>query len=183
MLAKPKGLMSVATKVVVQMNCKLGGEPWAVDIPMKNTMVLGYDTYHDSLHKDKSAGALVASINKNFTRFVSSAHIHDRMSEMTDHMVPAVSKAIRKYIEVNGQAPERVIMYRDGVGDGQISYVLDHEVAAIEQCFKMQRLEGGKFTYVIVSKRINTKFFAMNGKPGNVNSGTIVDDVVTQPER
>ena len=57
-MAKPKGLMSVATKVVVQMNCKLGGEPWAVDIPMKNTMVLGYDTYHDSLHKDKSAGAL-----------------------------------------------------------------------------------------------------------------------------
>jgi len=182
-LAKPKGLMSVATKVVVQMNCKMGGEPWAVDIPMKNTMVLGYDTYHDSLHKDKSAGALVASLNKNFTRFISSAHIHDRMSEMTDHMVPAVTKALRKYIEVNGQAPERVIMYRDGVGDGQISYVLDHEVAAIEQCFKMQRLEGVKFTYVIVSKRINTKFFAMNGKPGNVNSGTIVDDVVTQPER
>ena len=165
------------------MNCKMGGEPWAVDIPMKNTMVLGYDTYHDSLHKDKSAGALVASLNKNFTRFISSAHIHDRMSEMTDHMVPAVTKALRKYIEVNGQAPERVIMYRDGVGDGQISYVLDHEVAAIEQCFKMQRLEGVKFTYVIVSKRINTKFFAMNGKPGNVNSGTIVDDVVTQPER
>ena len=40
-LAKPKGLMSVATKVVVQMNCKLGGEPWAVKIPLKNTMVIG----------------------------------------------------------------------------------------------------------------------------------------------
>ena len=181
-LAKPKGLMSVATKVVVQMNCKLGGEPWAVDIPMKNTMVLGYDTYHDSLHKDKSAGALVASLNKNFTRYVSSAHIHDRMSEMTDYMVTAVGKAIRKYEEVNGQAPERVIMYRDGVGDGQISYVLDHEVAAIEQCFQRRQI-AVKFTFVIVSKRINTKFFAMNGKPGNVNSGTIVDDVVTQPER
>ena len=63
-------------------------KPWAVDIPMKNTMNLGNYTYHDSLHKDKSAGGLVASVNKNFTRFVSSAHIHDRMSEMTDHMVP-----------------------------------------------------------------------------------------------
>ena len=28
-LGKPKGLMSVATKVAVQMNCKLGGEPGA----------------------------------------------------------------------------------------------------------------------------------------------------------
>ena len=28
-LSKPKGLMSVATKVAIQMNAKLGGEPWA----------------------------------------------------------------------------------------------------------------------------------------------------------
>ena len=39
-LGKPKGLMSVA----LQMNCKLGGEPWAVKIPLKNTMVIGYVT-------------------------------------------------------------------------------------------------------------------------------------------
>ena len=40
-LSKPKGLMSVATKVAVQMNCKLGGEPWAVKIPLTDTMVIG----------------------------------------------------------------------------------------------------------------------------------------------
>ena len=40
-LNKPKGLMSVATKVALQMNCKLGGEPWAVKIPMKDTMIIG----------------------------------------------------------------------------------------------------------------------------------------------
>ena len=40
-LSKPKGLMSVATKVAVQMNCKLGGEPWAVKIPLQDTMVIG----------------------------------------------------------------------------------------------------------------------------------------------
>ena len=33
-LSKPKGLMSVATKVAIQMNCKIGGEPWAVKIPL-----------------------------------------------------------------------------------------------------------------------------------------------------
>ena len=36
-LGKPKGLMSVATKVAIQMNCKLGGEPWNVAIPLKVT--------------------------------------------------------------------------------------------------------------------------------------------------
>ena len=102
----------MATKVLVQMNCKLGGEPWAVDIPLKNTMVLGYDTYHDSLHKDKSVGALVASINKTFTRFISSAEFHSNQSELTDRMTPGIAKAIRKYVEFNGVVPDRVIMYR-----------------------------------------------------------------------
>ena len=44
-------------------------------------------------------------------------------------------------------------------------------------------MEGVKFTYVIVSKRINTRFFRNGGKASNPPSGTIVDDVVTLPER
>ena len=40
-----------------------------------------------------------------------------------------------------------------------------------------------KFTYVIVSKKINTRFFKMDSVPTNPPSGTIVDDVVTLPER
>ena len=123
-LSKPKGLMSVATKVLIQMNCKLGGKPWAVNIPLKNTMVLGYDTYHDSLHKDKSVGALVASINKTFTQFISSAEVYSNQSDLTDRMTPGIVKAIR----------------RDGVGDGQIQNVLEHEVAAIKACFKQNRM-------------------------------------------
>jgi aubergine-like protein len=111
-LGKPKGLMSVATKVVVQMNCKLGGEPWAVDIPLKNTMIIGYDTYHDSQHKTRSVGALVASLNKTMTKYLSSAEFHENQSELTDRMVPGIAKALRKYHELNKTWPERVIMYR-----------------------------------------------------------------------
>ena len=111
-LGKPKGLMSVATKLLLKMNCKLGGEPWAVKIPLKNTMIIGYDTYHDSLHKDKSVGAVVASINPTFTKFVSMADFHSNQSELTDRMCPAIAKALRKYSSANGCLPERVIMYR-----------------------------------------------------------------------
>eukprot|EP00092_Neocalanus_flemingeri_P037390 GFUD01040714.1.p1 GENE.GFUD01040714.1~~GFUD01040714.1.p1 ORF type:complete len:911 (-),score=265.15 GFUD01040714.1:184-2916(-) len=182
-LGKPKGLMSVATKVALQMNCKLGGEPWAVKIPLKNTMVIGYDTYHDSLHKDKSVGAVVASINATFTKFISMADFHSNQSEMTDKMCPAIAKALRKYNSVNGCLPERVIMYRDGVGDGQIPYVVEHEVAAITKCFNEAGMDEVKFTYIIVSKRINTRLFRNNGKPTNPPSGTVVDDVITLPER
>ena len=50
---------------------------------------------------------------------------------------------------------------RDGVGDGQINYVLEHEIKAIEKCFQAAGINQAdlKFTYIIVSKRINTRFF------------------------
>ena len=50
-------LMSVAGKIAMQLNCKLGGELWAVDVPLKGLMVVGYDTYHDSSKKGQSIGA------------------------------------------------------------------------------------------------------------------------------
>ena len=33
-ITRPRGLMSVATKVAIQVNCKLGGEPWALPLPV-----------------------------------------------------------------------------------------------------------------------------------------------------
>merc|ERR1711973_1052694 len=185
-LNKPKGLMSVATKVAVQMICKLGGEPWAVDIPMKGTMVIGFDTYHDSAQKGRSAGALVASLNKTFTKYLSVANLHTNPAqELDDNICPAIARALRKYNDLNGEMPQRIILYRDGVGDGQINYVLEHEIKAIEKCFQAAGINQSelKFTYIIVSKRINTRFFRMNGKPSNPPSGTVVDSDVTLPER
>ena len=112
-LNKPKGLMSVATKVAVQMICKLGGEPWAVDIPMKSTMVIGYDTYHDSAQKGRSAGALVASLNKTFTKYLSVANLHTNPAqELDDNICPAIARALRKYNDLNGEMPQRIILYR-----------------------------------------------------------------------
>ena len=45
-LARQNQLMSVATKIGIQINAKLGGEIWHVDIPTKTLMVIGMDSYH-----------------------------------------------------------------------------------------------------------------------------------------
>ena len=71
-----------------------------------------YDTYHDSLHKDKSVGAVVASVNGTFTKFISMADFHTNLSEITDRMCPAITKALARYNKLNGCLPERIIMYR-----------------------------------------------------------------------
>lgn len=33
-LGRPQALMTIATKIALQMNCKMGGELWSVEIPV-----------------------------------------------------------------------------------------------------------------------------------------------------
>ena len=57
--------MAVVTKVAVQIACKLGAVPWAVKIPIKNTMMVGFDTYHKKMgdRNAPSIGALTCSLD------------------------------------------------------------------------------------------------------------------------
>ena len=72
------------------------------------------------------------------------------------------------------------------MGDGQIPYVVDHEVKAIHDTLINAGIEekNVKFAFIVVNKRINTKFIQkVGGNHTNPPSGTVVDDVVTLPER
>ena len=46
-------------------------------------------------------------------------------------------------------------MFRDGVGDGQIEYVRNSEIKEVKAAFQDQG--DMKFTYIIVSKRVNNR--------------------------
>jgi len=185
-LNKEKGYMSMATKVVTQMACKMGAEPWALEIPFKGAMVVGYDTYHDSARRGESVGALVASVNDTFTRYFSTVDFHKDRTEMSNQIGYMFERALRKYMELKRSLPSRIFFYRDGVGEGQVSHVLEHEVMRLKDTASKVRSDyNPKITFIIVSKRINTRFFTGTkpGQYGNPNSGTVVDDVVTLPER
>lgn len=186
-LSKKQMLMAVATKIGIQINCKLGGEAWAVDIPLKQkTMVLGFDTYHDSSQKGLSVGALVASMNSTFTSWFSKSSFHRHREELSDFLNFDFTLALKKFHQINKDLPDIILFYRDGVSDGQIAVVQEHEV---QQCLKAySNLADGKmprFAFIVVNKRISTKFFALNNGNGigNPPSGTVVDLEVTRPER
>ena len=96
-------------------------------------MVIGYDTYHDTAQKGRSVGAIVASMNQSLTKYMSLANMHTTPAqELQDNLLPNITKMLRKYNDINGSLPSRIILYRDGVGDGQIPYVVEHEVKAIK---------------------------------------------------
>jgi len=47
-----------------------------------------------------------------------------------------VVASLKKYNEINGCLPERIVIYRDGVGDGQLNAVIDHEIPQLKECFR-----------------------------------------------
>lgn len=48
-------------------------------------MVVGYDTYHDSLQKGQSVGAFLCSINQSLTAWFSRVSYHRDRDEMSSN--------------------------------------------------------------------------------------------------
>lgn len=60
----------------------------------------------------------------------------------------------------NNCNPQRIIIYRDGVGDGDLDYVVNYEVKQLLQTFN--RIEPNykpQLSVIVVQKRINTRLF------------------------
>lgn len=67
-LANHQKSRSIVQKILMQMNCKLGGSLWSIRIPFSNVMICGTDTYHNPNKDGKSVSALVASLNNSYTK-------------------------------------------------------------------------------------------------------------------
>lgn len=71
-ISKGKNLRSIVNKILIQINAKIGGEPWALtDMPFLNqpTMIVGYDIHHKK--RQKSLLAICATINKQANKYWS----------------------------------------------------------------------------------------------------------------
>ncbi|XP_077995960.1 piwi-like protein 1 [Glandiceps talaboti] len=183
-LSKKQMLMYVATKIGMQLNCKLGGALWALEIPLKNLMVVGIDCYQDSITKGQSVAAFVASTNQTLTRFYSRVTFQHTGQELIDGLKVCMQASLKKYNEVNKVLPERILIYRDSVGDGQLQAVVEHEIPQLLKCFEdIGPGYNPKVAVIVVKKQVNARFFHSPGQNlTNPPPGTIIDTKVTRPE-
>jgi eukaryotic translation initiation factor 2C len=79
-----------------------------------------------------------------------------------------------------GMLPERVIIFRDGVSEGQFDLVLEKELPQIQDAFK--RVYGSnpkpQLTICICGKRHHARFYPTDSNAtnnGNTRPGTVVD--------
>ncbi|CAJ0920465.1 unnamed protein product, partial [Mesorhabditis belari] len=156
---------------------------------IKQALIMGYDLYADSTTRGKAAGACVSSFDQDFTSWYSQCRHHDNPTELGTNLVHFVRKALRIYYERNAeQLPEKLFLYRDGVGDGQIPYVVRQELPLVQKaCEEVAATVDAppiKIAFILVTKKTNTRVFKQLGaNVANPLPGTIVDSYITRPER
>ncbi|CAH0720363.1 unnamed protein product, partial [Brenthis ino] len=175
-------IRSITQKILLQINCKLGGTLWSISIPMKTAMVVGIDSYHDASRKKRSVCAFIASYNQSMTHWYSKAVFQERGQEIVDSLKSCLVDSLKHYLRTNGTLPERIVIYRDGVGDGQLKLVQDYEIPQMQISFSLLgETYKPKLTYIVVQKRINTRIFLKAGREfSNPNPGTVVDHDITR---
>jgi aubergine-like protein len=187
-IQKGKNLRSIVSKVLIQMNAKVGGTPWAVDnLPFMNepTMICGMDVFHSTALGKKSVLALTASMNQHATTYWSTSVTQDEIGqEASTTLQTGMCGALESFKRCNGCYPKQIIFYRDGVGEGQESGICVPEIEQIKAALNsVGRSDSTKFMYLVCCKRVNTRLFdGMVGNFKNPMAGAVIDSTVTDKD-
>uniref|UniRef100_A0A672JY41 Piwi-like protein 2 n=1 Tax=Sinocyclocheilus grahami TaxID=75366 RepID=A0A672JY41_SINGR len=179
-ISQPQKLRSIAQKILLQINCKLGGELWTVNVPLKYLMVIGVDVHHDVSKKSRSVMGFVASLNSMLTKWYSRVTFQMPHEEIINGFRVCLLAALQKYYEVNHAFPEKIVIYRDGVSDGQLKTVELYEIPQVLKCFETIPNYEPKLAFIVVQKRISTTLYSYGSEHfGTPSPGTVLDHTVT----
>lgn len=154
------------------------------------TIAIGIDVTHPSPGSRQGApsvAGVVASIDDKFGQFLASVRCQESRKEMVSGLEEMIIERLRSWQKHNAQAlPQNILVYRDGVSEGQYQTVLNEESPAFDKAIaKIYPANGPKpkVSIIIVGKRHHTRFYptkeADADRSGNPKNGTVVDRGVT----
>ncbi|KAK2460802.1 hypothetical protein APHAL10511_007272 [Amanita phalloides] len=194
-----KGQVQYFANVALKINAKLGGVNHKLDKNNNNmtwfaqqpTMLVGIDVTHPGKGTVKgtpSIAAVVANWDAHFVQFPASMELQKSKQEMVQALDGMMIERLKLYKGKNKKLPERILIYRDGVSEGQYHLVMEEEFPKIRAAFESfntpQKRYQPKLTIVICGKRHHTRFYPTasadaDPKKSNPLPGTVVDRGVT----
>ncbi|XP_028968806.1 protein argonaute-3 [Galendromus occidentalis] len=164
------------------------------------TLIIGMDVNHgqakarDGHVKMPSTVGIVGTRNRNATLYNAYMRAQAKPPNSADKEViqpqilkTAMDKLLRGFREGSNAIPQRIIVYRDGVSNGQFNAVLDKELRAIvETCQALNKDYRPTITFITVQKRHDTRLFPTKvtknhkgDEKQNPIAGTVVDNTMT----
>ncbi|KAK4891707.1 hypothetical protein LTR27_009715 [Elasticomyces elasticus] len=204
-LAKPKGQGQYIGNEALKFNIKGGGinhivVPTTLTRPLDSkTMLMGIDVTHPSPGSSENAPSIscvVASVDEHLTQWPGSIRTQTGRKEMVEELEAMVLERLDLWTKRSKGLPNKIILYRDGVSEGQFDQVLNLELPAFHKAFKGRygdKKNWPKLTIIIVGKRHNTRFYPTKREDTDVykdregndkgswnpKNGTIVDRHIT----
>ncbi|KAK3402274.1 post-transcriptional gene silencing protein QDE-2 [Sordaria brevicollis] len=193
------GSPSYYANVALKVNLKFGGTNHKIATPIdlisgqEKTMLVGYDVTHptnltvgQNPETAPSIVGLVSTIDNNLGQWPAMVWNNPRGQEsMTEKFTAKFMTRLELWRKHNKDLPTKILIFRDGVSEGQFLMVINQELPLIRAaCAKLYK--GGKvppITLIVSVKRHQTRFFPTD--PGHVDrskspkEGTVVDRGVT----
>lgn len=161
---------------MIQICAKIGGSPWGLKgLPMmdKPTMIIGIDVIHMVGRNKHSLVGFTATLDRYMSKyFVSSTSKPNpkkkKLVDITFELEPLFQKAILRFKEENKVAPQRIVVYRDSISEGQNEILLRKEVPQLAQAISKLKDLGQitsdiGFIYLVANKKIEQRFCSANG--------------------
>lgn len=186
--------------LALKINAKCGGCNQAVAparlhfIAQNKTMVVGIDVTHPSPGAGEHSPSIAAVVANTDSLMGQWPCICMVQSESRQEMVSNLNVMIKSRLEVwktrgkHGFFPENIIVFRDGVSEGQYQQVKEKELPLLRQgCEEVYMAAGQplpRISIVIVTKRHHKRFYPVsevNADDGsNCVAGTVIDRTVTE---
>jgi eukaryotic translation initiation factor 2C len=195
-----KAQAATFANIALKWNLKVGGNNHVLKDPISilregKTMIVGYDVTHPTNmapgkgDQAPSLVGLVASVDKELGQWPAVAWEQESRQEMLGDKLQEV---FRSRLELwrtknSGRLPQYIVIYRDGVSEGQFSQVLEIELPKIRKACETtyRAAEKPKISIIVSVKRHQTRFYPtnenkMDQRSHNIRNGTVVDRGVTQ---
>ncbi|CAK9179641.1 unnamed protein product [Ilex paraguariensis] len=190
--ANNKGDDQYYANVALKINAKVGGSNVELieRLPCfeseEHVMLVGADVNHPGAWNATcpSIAAVVATMNPAANRYAARICPQEHRKEKILNFGSMCLDLINTYDRLNKTKPKKILIFRDGVSEGQFEMVLNEELLDIKKAICTEDYHP-TITLVTVQKRHPTRLFLENerdgGASGNVPPGTVMDTTICHP--
>jgi hypothetical protein len=131
---------------------------WIFDQP---TMLIGIDVSHGETNSShESVAAVVASMDGSAAQYSCHISVQTARQEMVAGLEDAIFELLTTFKSKNRSFPKHIIVYRDGVSDGQFGQVTDIELKSIKGALKLiGDVDSIKISIIVCQKGHHTRLF------------------------
>ncbi|KAM7259840.1 hypothetical protein ACFE04_015581 [Oxalis oulophora] len=181
-----RGQDQYLANLALKINAKLGGSNFELAglLPKiggeKHVMFIGVDVNHPGSgnNTSPSVAAVVATMNwPAINRYAARIWPQDHRTENISKFGAKCLELVEAYANLNKVKPDKIVVFRDGVSEGQFDMALNGELMEMKKAF-WEMSYFPTIMLIVAQKRHHARLF-LDNRTGNVPPGTVVDTRIT----